>query len=259
MQERLIGLVNVVTPSREAIELQVDEAIQNLNNVIQAEEDSISKDAKQKAAAIFAEHYREPLINLIVSLQNNQDLSNQSITEQVNSFFENAKKEIKSVVSGVIGPAVNEAGALVEDALDSGNEVLQQKTSEALDTMLVRLNCGVMDSNLPTEMPDGSKGRTGGAAAITMNYKEYLSVFIAVSSLKNEDIILKRIGNLVQANVSAKSDGFHITQAYSMLEIKAEADLSTTFFAMPVPVTSGGSVTLGQDKYSIGYHSVLGY
>ena len=74
---------------------------------------------------------------------------------------------------------------------------------------------------------------------------------------------MKRIGNLIQANLASSetkpSSDFDITKAYSFIEVNATADLSTTFFAMPVPVAGGGGVTLGSDKYSIGYKGVLGY
>ena len=96
-----------------------------------------------------------------------------------------------------------------------------------------------------------------------MNYEEYLWLFIAVKSVQSEEDMLKRIGTLIEANLSRSSSkpspDFTIAGAYTFIEIDATAQLTTTFFSMPVPVKGGGSVTLGNDKYSIGYHGVLGY
>jgi hypothetical protein len=162
---------------------------------------------------------------------------------------------------------VNSASTEVNNALDSANEDLQKNTSEAFDKMLMRIDCGVSFAELPdssdTVKAVGGEGRTSGAAALTMNYKEYLWLFIAVKSVQNEDDILQRIGTLIEANLASSntkpSENFKIGSAYTFIEVDATADISTTFFSMPVPLQGGGSVTLGQDKYNIGYKGVLGY
>ena len=97
----------------------------------------------------------------------------------------------------------------------------------------------------------------------SMNYKEYLWLFIAVKSIQSEEDMLKRIGILIERNLAESetkpSPDFTISGARTFLEIKADAKLSTTFFSIPVPAQGGGSVSLGQDSYTIGYHGVLGY
>lgn len=262
IQERMVGLVNMITPTKENIEAEIDEAIATIENSFAAEEDSVLKTAKQKAVQIFKETGKGQLVNKIVGFQNQTGLTNGEITDQIKDFFDSIKKDMKQGLLGVVSPLVSELSGTVDEALDAGNEELQKRTSEALDNMASKINGKIANSSLP-DTPSGEKGRTGAANALSMNYKEYVFLFIAVQSIANEEDMLRRIGNLIQANVAcSKKEGasdFKITQAYTLLEVNASADLATTFFALPVPTAGGGSVQLGNDSYQIGYRSVLGY
>lgn len=261
LQERIIGLVNVVSKSNEVINAKIGETVQGIREMIATEEDdSVMAQAKLAALDYFATNLQGSLSSSIQQIQNNTGMSSNEVTIKIDSLFKKYKERIESNIKSTVTPMVKTLSDEVESALDSGSAQLQEKTNDALNNMMMRIHCGVSFSEIGS---DGSIGRTGGSAALTMNYKEYLWVFIAVKSVVNEEDILKRIGNLIQANLASSetkpSSDFDITKAYSFIEVNATADLSTTFFAMPVPVAGGGGVTLGSDKYSIGYKGVLGY
>jgi len=264
LQERVLSLVNVVSPSEEKIAGEVDNALQNLEETIESEPEGIVKQAKKKALEIFKTQLKKGLNDMLAKVQQKvtgEQLTIAQINSEVERFFGECKNELRTKLNGFVNPLVEEAASGVETALDSGADLIKEETSKAMDTMLVRLSLGVSDSGLPLEAPAGAQGQTAGAAALTMNYKEYLGIFLAVASIGNEEVILKRIGNLVQANIAVenKSKSFNITKAYTMLEVKASADLKTTFFAVPLPVSGGGTSVGGQDTYKIAYHGILGY
>lgn len=262
LQERILGLVNVVSPQKADVETRIDQCISRIQESINSESDSVMKEAKLAAVNYVGTRLKKKLVNLVDEVQQ-QTMTNEQITEKVNQTFANITKELKGTLKSVVDPAVRELTGKVDEALNSANEDLQEKVSEAMDDMLTRINCGVAFADTESINVDGSKGRTSGSAALTMNYQEYLWMFIAVQSIANEDAFLKRIGNLVQANLAASntkpSPDFNITGAYTFLQVDASADLSTTFFSMPVPVAGGGGTVLGQDSYSVGYHGILGY
>ena len=262
LQERITGLVNVVSPQKADVETRIDQCISRIQESINSESDSVMKEAKLAAVNYVGTRLKKKLVNLVDEVQQ-QTMTNEQITEKVNQTFANITKELKGTLKSVVDPAVRELTGKVDEALNSANEDLQEKVSEAMDDMLTRINCGVAFADTESINVDGSKGRTSGSAALTMNYQEYLWMFIAVQSIANEDAFLKRIGNLVQANLAASntkpSPDFNITGAYTFLQVDASADLSTTFFSMPVPVAGGGGTVLGQDSYSVGYHGILGY
>ncbi len=263
VQERLIGIVNVVSPDSGKIRTDIQEAVSGVKSMIASEPDSIAKTIKLEAVSLFESRMLGKMVSAIQSVQNQDGLSNQEITEKINREMEDCRRNLENALQSTARELVDAECAQVNSALDSANEELQEKTSEAFDKMLMRIDCGVSFADLSHVDLDGGKGRTSGSAALTMNYKEYLWLFIAVKSIQNEDDMLQRIGTLIEANLSQSetkpSPGFKINSAYTFIEIDANVDISTTFFALPVPQTGGGSVTLGQDKYTIGYRGVLGY
>lgn len=262
LQERIIGMIHVVSASKEDIQGRIDECLQKMDTAIQAEGDSVMEKAKKRALDYAKSNIRGDLIPLIESLQNS-DLDNGEITKKVYDRFKSYEQQMEASLTSFVSPLVQELSGSVNKALDSGNEDLQKRTSEALDQMMIRVNCGISFADTSSVNVDGGRGRTAGAAALTINYKEYLWMFIAVKSVANEEDMLKRMGNLIQANLAESKakpvEGFQIGKAYTFIEVKADADLSTTFFAMPVPMKGGGGVSLGQDKYNIGYRGVIGY
>ncbi|MBT9776421.1 hypothetical protein GPL15_07880 [Clostridium sp. MCC353] len=262
VQERIIGLVNVVDQSASDINATLDRTLDDLESSIGRESDSITRDAKLAAVQYFRSRIKSRLASQLAKYQNSDDGSAQ-ITIEINKFFADCSNEMKAYLKNLVQPEVDKLSGEVTNALNSGNEMIQKETSEALDKMLTRINCGVSFADYSSVNVDGSKGRTSGSAALTMNYKEYVWLFVAVKSMQNEEEMLKRMGNLIQANLASSqakpSPDFDLTRSYSFIEVNAAADLSTTFFGMPVPVTGQGNVTLGLDKYSIGYSGVLGY
>ena len=78
--------------------------------------------------------------------------------------------------------------------------------------------------------------------------------------------MLHRIGNLIEKNMTLSTNpdksvnkNFKIANAYTFIGVEAEADLRTTFFALPVPTGNGGSKKYGPDKLPLQYRGVLGY
>ncbi len=265
VQERLIGLVNVVTPDREKIRSEIKEAVNGLKSSVQSEPDSALKEVKLAAISAFETQGINSVISAIEEVQNSETLSNWDIAKKINDRMKECQNTIETKIRSVADRAVKAARSEVDTALDSANENLQKNVSEGVDKMLMRIDCGVSFAELPEGGAGsaGGQGRISGSAALTMNYEEYLWLFIAVKSVQSEEDMLKRIGTLIEANLSRSSSkpspDFTIAGAYTFIEIDATAQLTTTFFSMPVPVKGGGSVTLGNDKYSIGYHGVLGY
>ena len=256
----------MVTPDRSYIESSIRETLNDVRSTINSEPDSISRTIKLQAVDYFGSRLINKLISEVQSVQNQLGVSgitNTDITLKINGCVEECRKSMVGTLKSKAQELVGAECDQVKAAMDSANEKLQEKTSEAFDKMLMRIDCGISFADTSSVNVDGGKGRTGASAALTMNYKEYLWLFIAVKSLQNEDDMLKRIGTLIEANLAQSetkpSPDFKIDSAYTFIEVDAKADLSTTFFSMPVPVSGGGSVTLGQDKYTIGYRGVLGY
>ena len=132
----------------------------------------------------------------------------------------------------------------------------------------MRIDCGISFSNLP----DGGAGTTKTASkpsdALTMDYSEYLWLFIAVKSIgeNGETNMLQRIGKLIGKNMVMKdnpnkssNENFSISSAYTMIGVEADVNLKTTFFALPLPGITSDGKAMGADQLTLHYRGALGY
>lgn len=265
IQESVISLVNVVTPDDTAIRAAINGALDGVAASIGNEPDSVLKDAKMKAVEIARSSCMGMITNAIAEVQN-KGLSAEEVGAKITGTMNSVKATIESNLKNTVSGAVNQLTSELQSSINAGSDKLQEEVSEKVDQYLMRIDCGVSFADLPST-DESSKVHTSGASALTMDYSEYLWLFIAVKSVppEGEKDMLLRIGNLIEKNMTyasnpyrSKNDKFTMAGAYTFIGVEAKADIRTTFFAMPVP-GSGGAKTYGADKYSLNYRSVLGY
>ena len=262
-----LSLSNTVVKDDAYVKGRIDDVLSGLAANIQKEgnlEDgtaSIMKQVKLKAveymkgrsgdfASFITEHQNKPV---------------QEMTDFVNQKLDGYESGLRTALENFADPLVSKAKDGVNQALNSANGEIQKRTSEAMDQMMMKIDNSIKTSSLPdgglSYTAKGEGGKT--SLMLTMNYREYLWLFIAVKSIQSEEDMLKRMGNLIQANLSSSNDkpspDFKINSACTFLELKADADISTAFFAIPVPTVSNGGVKMGRSSYNISYHGILGY
>ncbi len=266
VEERLIGLVNVISPGEEDVASAIDEALAGVKQLIDAEPDSLAKTAKQQAVSIMqSSSCKSVMLGAIREVQNRNDLTASQISDRISSALETCRSTLRSQLKGTVSSGMNALTEELKQSIDAENKELQEDVSEKVDQYLMRIDCGVSFAELPST-EDSQKVHTSAADALTMDYSEYVWLFIAVSSVSDtqEGEILRRIGNLIEKNITlgtnpnrTENKQFSMAGAFTFIRLKAQADLRTTFFAMPVP--GGNGSAYGPDRISIGYSSVLGY
>ena len=268
MEEAMVSLVNAVTPDRTEIENKISETLSAVQSSLVTSEDTIAAEITSLAFETFSNSYKSQLVDKIYSLQQRAEsesgITASDLQNEIHTYFTSTQAALENSLRATAQSEVNKLTETVNEKLDDGNEKLQEKASDAIDEMMAKINGGQSDHNEASQiMPDGSKGKTSGAGLLTLNYKEYLTIFIAIESVFNEEKIIKRMGRLIEANLASSetkpSPDFKLSEAATMLELSASAEIKTTFFAMPVPMSGGGSKVLGQDSYSLSYKGVLGY
>ncbi|MGN1142305.1 MAG: DUF5702 domain-containing protein [Oliverpabstia sp.] len=90
---------------------------------------------------------------------------------------------------------------------------------------------------------------------ITLNYKEYMKLFVLITSMseKGETKLLARVGDCIQFNTQEK-----LCNKYTMLTLQADVKVSTSFFPR-VPAFLGKSTEESDGKKVIHYKSILAY
>jgi hypothetical protein len=90
--------------------------------------------------------------------------------------------------------------------------------------------------------------------AVTMNYKEYLSIFMMIHMVGTfEKTALARMADCIQLN----TENLDITTSYTMIAVSADVKVRTTFLRKASAWSGSNSIT--SDYYTISYKSCLGY
>lgn len=101
----------------------------------------------------------------------------------------------------------------------------------------------------------GLSPENSGNSGVTMNYKEYLSVFLLINTFGAlENKTLARIADCIQLNTE-----MDIIEGYTMVSVKATVKSRTTFLSKAAELPDSGIETTVEDWYNITYKSVLGY
>lgn len=99
------------------------------------------------------------------------------------------------------------------------------------------------------------KNKISNRSVLTMNYKEYLTVFLMVHMVGSlEKTALARIADCIQLNTGTNLD---ITTSCTMIAVSANVKIRTTFLRKASEWSGSHSAT--SDYYTINYKSCLGY
>ncbi len=187
-----------------------------------------------------------------------------------NALVEDVMNDILSPFEEALSNEINSALTSVADSLKAeASQIISEGGSQVKE----KLN-GAIDDFL------GDLGGSGGAASatstasassavrLTLNYKEYVKIFILLNMIGNEDKMLNRCAKLIQINVAPDSPNFDISKAYTMVQINSTVTIRTTFFDVPIStgVDPSGNPTYDLDFSNIGtgyqrvnYVGIIGY
>lgn len=268
VQERLIGLVNVLDQGKSSVSEGINQALAGVRNSIDEEPDSVLKKAKIAAVEYMQNGGVDQIIQQVNSVQNANGLSAKDITERINGAVTSCRTNLKNKLTGMVTSEINSLTTELQNSIDASSKELQKDVNDKVDQYLMRIDCGISFSNLP----DGGAGTTKTASkpsdALTMDYSEYLWLFIAVKSIgeNGETNMLQRIGKLIGKNMVMKdnpnkssNENFSISSAYTMIGVEADVNLKTTFFALPLPGITSDGKAMGADQSTLHYRGALGY
>lgn len=141
----------------------------------------------------------------------------------------------------------------VEDALASGAENLKENLNNAIDSCLTDI-CG----------PDGTGGDEGvGTAGLcSFAYSDYLRLFTLIGLITNEEKVVLRIGDVIQANLAQctnKGSGYQLQNAATYIEVSADIQVKPIFLALPLFAEVENNPNTDASWYTIEYNGKAGY
>ena len=269
VQARLTGLIAAL-PDSGTVNEAIDSVLAEEKSKVESEPESITKTIKHKALDEYGSVVKEKVQSLVSEVKTQTGIDKKTIQDKVESTFTGLQNNIKGGLKSKATELVNKVTSEAQIKADNVTDNLEKQATEKLNDMLVKVDCGISldGGKIHGAGTIDKNGITrSGSTNFTMNYKEYVWMFIALKSMsaKGEESILNRISKLIEVNVggTGKFEGsgvpLKMSEAYTMLQVTATADLHTNFFALPVPDNHGGARKLGTDRYAISYTGVLGY
>lgn len=149
----------------------------------------------------------------------------------------------------------------MEKMIDRAGDNLQAGLNEVLNNFADKL-----DGSIPNGADSLSEFDANRASLLSMNYKEYLKVFILIQTLMDDRVVVERMGNLIQKNATREGSEYFIHPAFELKKSKTMLTLEATLGIKPsflnLDFTKYGiDNTYFQDatRYKIKYKEVLGY
>lgn len=268
------------------IEAKVEDALAGIRSAIETGEtgSSITKQAALAALEHFETDYKSALIDIIKTQRAAyQSAIESKVTEQIEAVDNAINGALDTVSQAIINAGITTvqdkigeaADALkneISEYLDGAKEDAQQKAMEAIERYSNKIS-----GDLATGASglDG-KGTTGtdttlGDSAFSLNYLDYLRLFVMLGLAADKNSMLIRTAQLIQLNCnSPKAIGdrslngtLDLTKSYTMVSVNASGSIGTLFLNVEVQTDAAGktnySLNTPGEGTKIQYVSVVGY
>lgn len=144
----------------------------------------------------------------------------------------------------------------VKGALNSGAENVKENLNSAINDCLDEL-CGT----------DGAGGDTGvGTASLcSFAYSDYLRLFTLIGLYANEEMVVLRIGDVIQTNMAKcikkgdNASSYQLQSAAAYVKVSTKVQVKPTFLALPLFADLENNPVTDTSWYTISYDGMAGY
>lgn len=210
---------------------------------------------------------KEALVKMMIEASGIEDAQTQTqeLSKTVEDWFNNKKdqyidflkEELKN--TGVVDTLNSEIANLLSETNTNVQGAVNDKLNEFMNKM------GSSSTSIATTDSENifAEFDSVSASTFSMNYQEYVMVFMAIRFLAAEPQAINCMGNLIQTNATKDDSmyyagkGFTLDKSYTMLQLESEASIKPTF--IKIPDFTADLAGTGVERYPIKYQGVLGY
>lgn len=137
----------------------------------------------------------------------------------------------------------------VRNSMEGGAENLKETLNSKID--------GIFG----TSSKKGSTNTTGMSSLLSFSYSDYLRLFLMIGLYTNEEGILLRTADVIQANMAKKTGdtAYRLSNSSVYVEIDATIQVKPTLLALPLFADVEGNPSSNQSWYTFEYNSIKGY
>ena len=176
--------------------------------------------------------------------------------------IENMGSTLKESIDGIRRQIINKVNTGCDAVKNYKSQMissLQNSMKDGADSVKNTLNQQI-DGIFGSSSVEGSDN-TGMASLLSFSYSDYLRLFLMIGLYTNEEGVLLRTADVVQANM-AKATGnteYRLSNSAVYVEINATIQVKPTLLALPLFADVEGNPSTNQNWYTIKYKSIKGY
>lgn len=283
------GTVNVINAVDESFDTLIarhaNTAIQKLttlcNNVIEENMLSPVENMAKKVSDGLDAWLAEEAVGVDTSSDLSYIVKEEAVKIIKSEFIEDTLDELAKNVEAVQGSIASSANAITEILTDLRDEITRQVSTlsqpilDYKDQMMQKIEASMtggaesLKNTLHTQIngifgssDGGSKtDETGMASLLSFSYSDYLRLFLLIGLYSDEEGVVLRTGDVIQANMSMATgnEGYRLKNSAAYVELSAAIQVKPTLLALPLFADVEGNPSGDQRWYTIEYKSIKGY
>lgn len=232
------------------------EVTKGLDDWLDAEGKSVDKSSdlgyivKAEAVKLIKENYVQVLLDKMKDVTENAETS---VSNAANSITE-VVEEIRTSITRVITTTSDKVIAYKDKMKDKVKESMKGGAGKLKETLNQQID-GIFGSN------SGDTDSTGMASLLSFSYSDYLRLFLMIGLYTNEEGVLLRTGDVIQANMRQDTErkDFKLSDSAVYVDLYAKVQVKPTLLALPLFADVEGNPSDNVNWYTVEYKSTKGY
>ena len=206
---------------------------------------------KKEAVAIIKVNYIPMMLDALQSSKENVSDQIEKMGSEITDLIDQVRRDINSQVL-IECAKVKEYKSDMLDSINTSMNDGGQKLKETIN--------GQIDGVFGSSSVKGTDN-TGMSSLLSFSYSDYMRLFLMIGLVANEEGVLLRTADVIQANMSMASgeEDYLLSNAAVYVEIEATVQVKPTLLAIPFFTEVEGNPSTDERWYTFNYNSIKGY
>lgn len=207
--------------------------------------------AKEEAVRIIKDQFIGTVISELKKVHDGVQDKMEELTKQINNQLEDVRSKIVQKVvqgSGVIQEQKDKFKKKITESLNNGATNIKDTLNESIDDIFGSSSVQGSDN-------------TGIASLLSFSYSDYMRLFLMIGLYTNEEGVLLRIGDAIQANMAKQTSNteYRLAKSAMYVEISATVQVHPTLLAVPLIASVENNPVSNTKWYTFEISEVAGY
>lgn len=252
------------TGDLQRVEEKVDFVCEELDNWLsqQLGDSPIITSIKETAVSTIQNNSKAYIEEMFDLLQNKADTAVSTTADNITKKIESLQKKLEENISSVVDSGSGKLGTLVSNLENEIIEAAKSGADNLKDVVTSKIDAA-FGSSTSVSAEKGSAKVVN--SLLSWQYSDYLRLFLIIETIANEEKVLLRTADLVQANMQHlnkdynSGTSFLMKKANTYLKVEATIAVEPLMLAIPMIEETVHDQLSGVNWYTINYSATRGY